>query len=210
MAWLEILQGVSIIIASWAVIRGVNAWRSEFIGRRRIELAEETLTLFYTVKDAIDFIRSLYGLGGEGQTREPRENETPEEKRILDSAFVTWERYQKKIEPFNKLHALRYRFMTQFGEDEAQPFEEIRKIINEIIVASHLVGEYSIELLQGRVSLESGKEDSIKRQRRIIRWDRKEDDPTLLRVNAAIKDIEKVCKPVINKPSLFCERIKNW
>ena len=115
----ELFKNISLIIASGAVIYGVNAWRREFIGRRRIELAEEALVLFYEAKDALRWIRSPGGFVGEGQTRKPRENETPEEKEIFDHAYIVIERYNKQQELFNKIHAMRYRYMAKFGTQEA-------------------------------------------------------------------------------------------
>lgn len=45
----NILQAISIILACWAVIAGIDAWKREFIGKRRIELAESLLAKFYEV-----------------------------------------------------------------------------------------------------------------------------------------------------------------
>ena len=106
------LESISIILAAWAVIIGISAWRREFIGKRRIELAEDTLTLFYQTIDVIDAIRNPFAYADEGTTRKQSEKETPEEKEIYDKAFVVIERFNKNIELFNKLHALRYRFMV--------------------------------------------------------------------------------------------------
>ena len=49
----DILQAISVMSACWAVIAGIDAWRREFVGKRRIELAEETFEAFFAVRDAI-------------------------------------------------------------------------------------------------------------------------------------------------------------
>ena len=208
MDWLEVLQGVSIIIASGAVIRGVNAWHTEFIGRRRIQLAEDTLVLFYEAKDAIRQIRAPMSFGSEGRTREPGENETPEEKRMLDRTFVAIERFNGHKELFSKIHATRYRFMAQFGKDQVQAFADIHEVINKIIVKSQFLARYKLEVLHGQVlERHLAEHGRMIQEAEEIFWDMGEDtDPINIKVAAAIGSIEKICEPVLNKPS----PLKNW
>jgi hypothetical protein len=35
----NLMQAGSVLAGSWAIIRGIDAWKREFIGKRRIELA---------------------------------------------------------------------------------------------------------------------------------------------------------------------------
>ncbi len=49
----DVITAVSVAIAALAFVVGVNAWRREFVGKRRIELAENVLALFYEAQDAI-------------------------------------------------------------------------------------------------------------------------------------------------------------
>ena len=58
MVWSEALKDISILLAAWSVIYGIGAWRREFIGKRKIQLAEDVLALFYEAKDVIFWIRS--------------------------------------------------------------------------------------------------------------------------------------------------------
>ena len=44
-----IAQAVAIISACWAIVSGVGAWKREFVGKRRIELAEEALSCFFEI-----------------------------------------------------------------------------------------------------------------------------------------------------------------
>ncbi len=74
----DFLQSVSIILACLTIILGVDAWRREFIGKRKIELAEDVLTRFYEARDAIARIRSPFSTSREGgsarrvRMKEPR------------------------------------------------------------------------------------------------------------------------------------------
>ena len=53
------------------------------------------------------------------------DNETANEKEIRDRAFVVIERFQKEKETFDRLHALRYRFMVLFGNDKESLFKDL-------------------------------------------------------------------------------------
>jgi hypothetical protein len=92
---LQIIQAVSLTVAAWTAVYGINAWRREFVGKKRIDLAEEVLARFYEASDVIRIIRSPLGYVGEGSTRQAGENESPEAKQILDRAYVVFERYEK-------------------------------------------------------------------------------------------------------------------
>ena len=63
-----IAQAVAIISACGAIISGIGAWKREFIGKRKIELAEETLAAFFEINDAIAFIQNLWSSGSEGKS----------------------------------------------------------------------------------------------------------------------------------------------
>ena len=69
----DILKSISIIIASGVAIYGINSWRREIKWKRKYELAEETLSLFYEVQDAISIIRSPFVSVSEGKTRKRQE-----------------------------------------------------------------------------------------------------------------------------------------
>ena len=66
----DITQSVSVIFASLFAIYGINAWRREFVGKRRIELAKEALDLFHQARDAIGYIRNVRGFAREKEKRE--------------------------------------------------------------------------------------------------------------------------------------------
>ena len=51
------MMGLSAVVASWAGIRGLDAWRAEVVGRRKAELAEEVLAQFYRIRDVVAWAR---------------------------------------------------------------------------------------------------------------------------------------------------------
>lgn len=200
MCILEALSYLAIIIASITAIFGINSWRREFKGKRQIELAEDVLALFYEAVDAIHIIRSPFGYKGEGSSRKTEENETAKQKIAREQVGVIQERYQKQKEPFNKLHSMRYRFMAQFGNEAAKPFDDIRNIIHEIFSAANSLA-WIWEHGETYFGQSSQLEERIKETRKYekIIWDRiSKDDPINPRLDQIIKDIDDICEPTLS------------
>lgn len=192
---LEIISTVAIVIASVVAILGINAWRKEFHGKRKIELAEEVLTLFYEARDAISAIRSPFGFQGEGSTRKPQEAETQQEKQARDRAYIVYERFDKRKEVFNKLYSKRYQFMARFGTDKIQPFEDLRHIVIEIQCAADELAELWCEVPFNQEH-EKRLQEQRKEQTRIF-WQHGKNDPIVHSLEKMILDIEAICCPII-------------
>ncbi len=155
---LEIINTIAIITASGVAIYGINAWRKEFQGKRKIELAEEALCLFYRAERAIEAIRyPLYDLA-QGQTREPEANETPEQKQARDRAYVIFKKVMEHGEIFDELHKLRFRFMVSFGKENAKLFDDLKRIVDEIWVSSKNLAELWTKKLECTVISDTTRE----------------------------------------------------
>lgn len=136
------IAAISVTVAALAFISGINAWRREFIGKRQIELAEDVLALFYEAQDAIREIRNPFSFGGEGETRKRAEREREEESKLLDQAYIVFERYQKREKLFAELRSVKYRVMATFGSNAGEPFDEISKVLNDVFSSARLLGTY--------------------------------------------------------------------
>lgn len=208
----EIIQSVSIIIAAWSVIIGVNAWRREYVGKRKLELAEEVLSLFYKSRDVIRAIRNPGSSIGEGSTRNASPNETPEEKRIYDQAYVTHERYAKQSELFSKLYSMRYRYMAMFGRDSAKPFDDLAMVIAEILSAADTVVYYwRDQLFQSESESREQRQvrlDKIRQYESIIWKMNPEKDSITPRIEQIVSQIEAKTHPIL-EPDLRT-RIRQW
>ncbi|MBM3328880.1 MAG: hypothetical protein FJY67_05325 [Calditrichaeota bacterium] len=84
----QLLQAISIILASITIILGIEAWKREFIGKRRIELAEDVLAKFYEIRDFIAYIRNPFSYSNEFPPREIGEFESSAETAALNKAYV--------------------------------------------------------------------------------------------------------------------------
>lgn len=132
----EILKSASIVIASGVAIWGITAWRREHVGKKRLDTAEEMLSMFYQARDAISDIRSPGSVASEasGRTRHPGESD--DDSRIRDTAYIPIARYQRQSELFGKLKSLRYRAMAQFGPHFGKPFDDLDTVVREILAAT--------------------------------------------------------------------------
>ncbi|MGH9897118.1 MAG: hypothetical protein ACREA0_35020 [bacterium] len=192
----QLLRDVSIMFAAWAGMYGLDAWRREFRGRREIELAEESLALFYEARDAIAAIRSPGGWVGEGMSRKAGEDESAAEKSARDQAFVLMERYARFQELFGKIHARRYRFMAAFGEKAAKPFDDLHGILNDLFLASRMLATLWTRTRTGSTPRDETHWAKVEKHESIF-WDSGDDDPINPRLQAAVSNLELTCRAII-------------
>ncbi len=196
MNWGETISAVSAAVAAVSFISGVSAWKRESVGRRRMDLAESVLALFYEADDSIAMIRSPFSFGGEGGTRERGANETPEESNALDQAYVAFERYQKKEQLFAQLQSTRYRFMATFGPEAAEPFNDLDSAIKDVLIAARALGTRYWQDQRRRVMDRKQSADHLQKMQKYesIFWAGEDDDPIAPRVKDAIKKVEAIAK----------------
>ena len=189
----QYITAISVVIAALSFVAGISAWKREFVGKRRIELAESVLALFYEAEDAIREIRSPFAGLDEGKTRQRGQNESEEVSSLLDQAYVVFERYQKREQLFSQLKATRYRFMAAFGADASKPWGELDGAVRKILVAARMLGTYYWPR-QGRVAMS---EDEFKRhleemhRHEAVFWS-VGDDEIAESVHAAISQVEEI------------------
>ena len=144
-------------------------------------------------------------MGNEGQSRKADPKETNEEKQLLDAAFVAIERYQRYQELFNKLHAMRYRFMAQFGAEGAKPFDELRAQVNSVLSASHMLSMMWTRNLGRRRGAEGTEQFHMQVEKfENVYWEGFDDDPIKPEIDRIIREIEATCRAIItSKRTLF-------
>jgi hypothetical protein len=132
----EFLKSASIVIASGVAIWGISAWRREHVGKKRLDTAEEMLSLFYQARDAIADIRSPGSFASEASGRARPPGESDDDARIRNMAYIPIARYQRQSELFGSLKSLRYRAMAQFGAHFGKPFDDIDTVVRGILAAT--------------------------------------------------------------------------
>lgn len=194
---IEVITQISAIVALWVAIYGIDSWRREHIGRKRADTAEEALSLMYEASDIIEQIRHPVSFVGEYGEIERGQSESEAQWQARRNANVAFVRYNKHQELFNKLHAMRYRFMTQFGKDSAKPLSEIRNVTNEVLSAANALSRLwprdhfrTDEQWQKHRALIEKYEDKF--------WSMmSEEDELNNRVKAAVAEMEATCRAEI-------------
>lgn len=189
------LESISVIIASLVAIAGISSWRKQIQVQKESDLAEEVLTAFFEIRDAICAIRSPLGFEGEGKSRKRAENETEQQSEVMDKAFVIIERYQKYIEKFAKLNGQRYRVRSLFGGDYLGPFQKMDHIVNQIMVSSHQL-RMIWEQMERRTR--SGRDIDQKRNEDLQKWEdvfyggASPDSPVTKETNEMVAEAERL------------------
>ena len=188
---LEIIESISLIIASITAIIGISAWRRELKGKKEYDLAEEALYLFYESRDRIRIIRNLFSLVVGVKTENVFPGKTQRDL-LMDI-------YSKHHEVFNKLHTLRYRFMVLFGADKVKPFDDLRSIINDLFYATERLPSYwDWEKDELKREEEAKKcQEKVHELESILFKTSEENDPLEIRLNNIISNIEEICGKVL-------------
>lgn len=176
------MTGVAALVAGWAAIRGVDAWRAEIVGRRKAELAEEVLAQFYRARDVLIWARlpdRPLGLVDEDDDRDRRHQ----------SHASPIERLAQESTLFSELQASRYRFMAYFGAESAHPFEQMRAIHGEVMSSAQ-------SLIRDADQLASDAERD--RWEDAIGWVEERDDVLAHRLADTIARVEHICCPLID------------
>ncbi len=149
----EIAEFFSIIIASSAVIYGVNAWKREHVGKRKIELALQVIGKFFEVRDAFKYIRNPFAHNEEGKSRKSNPNESKDDAHLLDLGYIAVERYQNRESVFSEFNTLKYQFMAVFGKDTEHIFTRVNKSLNNIFASARMLATHYWKR-QGRVEMD--------------------------------------------------------
>lgn len=218
MTTIEVITSFSVSIAAASFAWGVFAWKREFIGKKRIELAQSVLALFYEAETAIQEIRSFYSFG-EREVRDPAKNDREEQERIrlCESANLVFERYQKREKLFAELRSMKYQVMATFGKIHGKPFDEISEVLNKIFFAAQLLGtKYwpmqnlkSMRKVLCNMSDEKLKEHQKERERyEAIIWFSKEDGDEIVKtVRQSIKRMESVVESEVSAQASMTKKI---
>lgn len=206
----EISEFVAIVSACWAIVTGIGAWKREFIGKRKIELAEDTMAAFFAVRDAIAQIRNPFSYTGEGSTRKRSPNETEEEAQLLDQGFVVIERYQKHEATFIEFSKLKYRFMAVYGAENKKIFEQVASQLNSIFVSARMLSTHYWRR-QGRVHMEADEFqkhlEAMHRHERIF-WDHQDEEDEIRKNLKSVEDeLTKIVTPVIQE---YSRAMSSW
>jgi len=197
-SWLLSVDDISSIIQSVAVsavaipaFLGINSWRKEHVGKRKLQLAEEVLAATYELQSVIEWVRHPASGGDEGNERPNREDEPINRQRLNDAYYSRIARLKADSQQFSKLHAIRPVFRAYFGERAQEPLQVLfttRNRINSAVAA----------LINQREGEELPVE--LRRHYESIIWDMStpdEPDQVKREVNLAVSQLEAICFPIL-------------
>ena len=191
----DLLTSLSIIVASGTAIWGIVQWRRQMIVERKMNLAEDVLSVFYEAKDVFGAARSPASFGSEGQSffGKKRKEFSQETVRRASAYYAPAERLYREKEFFSKLQSLKYRFSAVFGEQAREPFDTIIRTRAEVISASEMLAQSEIDRVPGNPALDR---DTNRQFEREI-WSRGEDDDISRDIARAVDAIRDICEPVL-------------
>ena len=192
----SVVTAITAIVGVYVAKRGLDKWHIETIGKRKTELAEQSLVAFYEARDAIKWALSRGSFGGEGESRKALPDESSRQTEQRNVYFLPIERLNRDRELFARLRALRYPFIAYFGKDAGLPFNSIHEVHVDITTTASVLiqmtnsdgttgtfgsGNVGAEMEQ-KLWAVPGKPDSIGEK-----------------VDLAIQMLESICKPVLEK-----------
>ncbi|NEX94537.1 hypothetical protein [Caulobacter sp. 17J65-9] len=191
----DLFTGLAAAIAGWVGLRGLGAWRAEAVGRRKTELAEEVLAQFYRARDALTWARFPHP-DVFADAPSPGAADDDAEARRRQAASAPVERLSREMALFSELQANRYRFMAVFGEPAARPFDEIMAARDDVVrCAGDLMRSYADDTPSPTPEAAQAR-DQMERE---VGWGARDADPIAQRVDAAIREIERTCRPLIDE-----------
>jgi hypothetical protein len=200
LAIMSTIEAVAVCIASIAAVWGIKAWRKETVGKRKIELAEETIEKFHAAKDWIQLARHPFAPAGAGRTRPQAEDEDSSLKARADALYVAAERLTQKAELFSRLGTLRYLMHAYFGDEVDPPFRTMVEVHNEVMIASQLLAARMgrsewWETTTGADGAVGGSRLREELEKTIWLIDPPDRDEITQKLNGAWQEIERICRP---------------
>ncbi|MGE8367002.1 hypothetical protein [Cupriavidus sp.] len=203
MPWLEAASKIATLSAAGLAVWGINAWRRDFTGKRRIELAEETLVLFYRSADAVRAMRSPGSYEVEFEHIVQKEGESPHSFTARKIVAPLFKRHEEYSELFASLQATRYRYMARFGQESGQPFVDLHRLVVHILVTARhyamVAGQYDPD---GNPIVVKNQQ-AMREQQEAVFWDMGETDDINLRLDAIVDLVERQCRRIIESQSKF-------
>jgi hypothetical protein len=187
-----ILQALAVVVTAYFASRGLNAWRRQLVGKRKLEVAEDMLLAAYKAQSILLHIRNPITFG-EGQSRPRGKDERPGQADAKDMYFAPLARMQKLDDDFAQWAKVRFLADAYFGLEAAAPFDVIQGAYHTVAVAARMLVTTVGELPPN---------DSNKRKWEEEIWDtQRPEDPIHLQVAAAVRQIETICRPHLRRPS---------
>jgi hypothetical protein len=198
--WVELLKAIpSVVTAGTAIYAlviaraGLNKWRTETLGKRKAEIAEQLLTTAYKTRDLLIWARTPVLMSGEGESRKSTESEDDVLRERRNTYFVPIERLARETETFATLQTLKYAVAARFGPDAVKPIAAIVECHRAITFAASML-----------IHLARCADDPVAKKNSIDQLSASlgtgpRPDKMDQEIDEAISSIETFCKPVLSE-----------
>jgi hypothetical protein len=133
----KVLGPVATAGAAWfaatIAYRGLEKWREETIGKRKVELAETVLADFYRFEEVVRAARGPFVFNVEMGPKEGVPDEIASDSHFAPKRLMDHEEF------LSRLRVRKYEFAAVFGKDAAAPFDEIQKVQNDLPLGDRLL-----------------------------------------------------------------------
>ncbi len=189
--WLSLvaplLQAISIAVTAVFAVRGLSAWRRQLLGKRKFEAAEEILLITYKLQRGLHFVRNPLVLDREGAPDAP------------DHDFAPLNRMNMMRDDLAAFSRARLVARVFFGPSAVAPFDAILSVYNDVALAA---GFLLVALREPLPEDERERKEEIDRRAewKLTVWGRGRADRDALveRVDAAVNQIEGLCRPALS------------
>lgn len=184
---LEVSSSVTVAVCA---VLALDAWKKEFIGKKKIEFAANLVKKAYEINDLISFVRSPFSRKTETDEIEKEINlENSSDIKGNSSFLIPKYRLIKIDEQIRNFFVLRSEAVMYFGKDIKYIFDKIIEIKTKISISSNVLYRES-----KKASPKQRPEDE-----QIIWETDDEDDPIKKELNTIIKDLEINLEPLYKK-----------
>lgn len=189
------LGSVAVIIAAVVATFQINAWRREHVGKKRAELAEETLALFYEAQDAINAARSILGFPQDSDDAAKMTGDTNRGRSESQDVLLVTGRLHQRQDLFSRIRALRFRFAAVFGKTQAKPFYDLVNLC--IAVTSAEKSLVRLQRALERPNAPARFSQKLEEADACVYGGDVESDPTTLALAEIVEQVESICQPEI-------------
>jgi hypothetical protein len=187
-----VVQAAAIVITAIFAVLGLRAWRGQLIGKRKVEIAEETLVLVYKIRNAIAYARLPVHGAKEGLSRGRELAEDENFRKLRDSYFVSVERLRAYDEDFAKLERQILLCEVYFEVELGARLADLIKVRATIVTSSR-----KLLVSDADEPLQPAEMPELKRCEAVI-WDYGDfGDETTAIINKAVAEIERRLRPYL-------------
>jgi hypothetical protein len=188
------VTAVAACLAAVFAFRGLHTWKSETLGRRKAELAEDLISGFYEARDIIMFARSPGSYSSEWEGIKLGEHDDlPEETKEL---LLPLARIDRNRKPLADLHAKRYRARALFGGQIDEAFSALQTV--EALMRT----SFRIAFARAKHHPKNGNglsaDETYRKHEARLFWDGDNEDEIKKELDAAVARVERMCSPSLS------------